>query len=58
MPILKVIGVVILFSASVVGGAVLGAIAGAIFAPVKIMQIITGKGDSSSDEVTFIDDEI
>ena len=56
MSILKVIGIVLVFVVSVCGGALLGTVIGAIYVPVKIYELITG--NSSSDEVTYIDDEI
>jgi len=55
MSILKSIVGILLFVASVVGGAILGAIVGAIYAPVKLYQVITG---TEPEKETYTDDEI
>lgn len=52
----KSVGVVLMFITSTIGGAILGAIVGGIYGPVKIYEWMTGKGES--DETTYIDDEI
>ncbi len=53
----KVIGSVLLILASVLGGAVLGCIIGAIYVPLKVFAWVCGE-DSSNGEVSYLDDEI
>jgi Na+/H+ antiporter NhaC len=53
--LLKWILGILLFIASLVGGAIVGSIVGAIYAPVKLYQVMTG---SDQKEEIYMDDEI
>jgi len=53
----KVLGIIILVLASILGGALLGTIIGAIYAPAKVIALLTGEGDSNA-VTDYMDDKI